>query len=119
MANILFQTSIGSSIAFNPAADVLQFTLNSAAAMSLAQSGPNVLVSTGLTSTVTLLNVTISQLLSSNFSFADGSVARIGTSGADNITSSAFYDYIDIRSGGSDVVSALGGNDVILKVLNT
>jgi Ca2+-binding RTX toxin-like protein len=109
----------GTSVSFNPATDVLNFssTSVSAADLQFQQSGTSLQV--GINNQfITLLNVSLATLLSSNLSFASGSVYRNGSAGNDTLAGgtgvSSYNDYFDISKGGNDSVVAGNGNDLIL-----
>src|SRR5262245_30290805 len=112
MSVISFPTVVGTTIAFNPLTDSLQFPSGSAASLQFSQLGADALVSLN-GSQVRLVGVSVSNLIDANFSFVDGSVVRMGTPGNDSLAGAAGADYFDISEGGTDSVSGGNGNDTI------
>ncbi|WP_284201053.1 calcium-binding protein, partial [Sinorhizobium fredii] len=107
-----FSEIVGNSITFSSTQDSISFEgWLPARDLRFAQEGSDVVVSTSYGS-FTLLNTDVSSLSSANFNFADGSVALFDSAAGLLIGTSA-NDYIDIRSGGDDIVSAGDGDDVI------
>ena len=113
MQTYSFDAYVGQAIAFDPTQDVLEFGSNRAAAgLSFQEDNGDLLVwSSG--SFVRLSSVTFDQLQEQDFSFLDGSVVRLGSAADDSLTGTNSGDYIDIRGGGSDTVTAGAGNDRI------
>ncbi len=63
---------------------------------------------------VRLANLSLSTLRDANILFQNGDVVRLDTAGADALTGSGGYDYLDITKGGSDSVLAGDGDDRIV-----
>src|SRR5262245_3692310 len=112
MSSISFPTVVGTTIAFNPVTDTLLFPVGSASGLQVSHSGADTLNSLN-GSQVRLATVSASNLVDGNFSFADGSLVRMGTPGNDSLAGSAGADYFDISAGGADSVSGGNGNDTI------
>ena len=113
MASIVYVA--GGSVAFNPDADVLQFSSTgvSASALQIQQSGANLQVGVGVAGQfITLLNASFASLSSSNITFADGSLFRKDSVASDTLTGSTLNDYFDLTAGGNDNASGGDGNDV-------
>jgi prepilin-type processing-associated H-X9-DG protein len=111
MTTFRFSRVRGTSVAFRPNNDVLNFDIGSAANLSVTAAGGNLILRLGNDS-VTLLNVSqIGSLSTRNVSFADGSVLLIG----DNTTGTANDSAAnDLRGGaGNDQLIGLGGNDYL------
>ena len=114
MAIYTFSSVLGTTILFDPLNDTLVFAAGvNAADLRLSQSGADTLVTLN-GSSVRLATINVSGLVDSNFSFADGSVVRIGSAADQTLNGSAGADYFDISTGGADTVSAGIGNDVII-----
>ena len=108
MASYNFYDQVSLSISFlvdsyDP--DILIFDTNyNAAQVTLRQADADVLVSYG-TENVILAGITISQLTGNSFSFADGSVVLLGTTGDDSLTGGSGY--------GADLINGGAGNDTL------
>jgi hypothetical protein len=90
--------------------DVLNFDVGyNAAQLSLFQSGADVLLQYG-TESVLLLGITVDQLQSSNFLFADGSLLLLGTANVDTLTGGVGNDNLS-GSLGNDALNGGQGND--------
>ena len=72
--------------------------------MTFRQTDADVLVGY-VTENVILVGITISQLTGNNFSFADGSVVLLGTTGDDSLTGGSGY--------GADLINGGAGNDTL------
>lgn len=108
-----FSAQSGSSIPFAGSSDILSFGPGMRVSGVSFLDEPGALrVSYGGQS-IRLLGMTFSQLLNSNISFADGSVALFDTPLSQALTGTGGSDYIDIRKGGYDTVVANAGDDVI------
>lgn len=114
MANIDFATNAGTTVAFNPAFDMLTFGSSySAAQLRLEQDGADMIVWIG-SAWVRLASVSFSSLTSwGDFSFANLTAVRLDTTGNDTLVNGSGDDYFDIRKGGSDTVTADWGDDYI------
>jgi hypothetical protein len=107
------------SLAFNPTTDILTFdNINiEASSGTLRQSGVDLLI-TYQGKTVRLLNLTLEQLSSSHFTFANGSKLLVGNDTADSVgdngpntlTGTTHRDYL-IGLGGNDTLSGSSGAD--------
>jgi Ca2+-binding RTX toxin-like protein len=92
--------------------DILLFDGNyNAAQLTLRQMNADVLLSYG-TENVKLIGITISQLTGNSFSFADGSVVLLGTTGDDSLTGGSGADLIN-GGAGNDSLSGSDGNDIL------
>ena len=114
MSNYNFSDVLNSSIAFSvdpSSADLLMFDSGyNAAELNLLQSGSDVRVQYG-SNDVLLLGVTLSQLESGFFTFANGSLIELGTVGADSLVGSSGNDYIN-GGFGDDTLDGGNGNDL-------
>ncbi|MFO1151156.1 MAG: hypothetical protein U1E62_22495 [Alsobacter sp.] len=113
MATYNFADVVGSTIAFDPTLDILNFAAGSANRLLLSPDGLDIVVSLDGQG-VRLANVAFVQLLSSNFAFASGDIVSLGTAGNDSLTGSGGNDFIDIHLGGVDSVAAGDGDDRIV-----
>ena len=116
MSNYNFSDVLNSSIAFSvdpSSADLLMFDSGyNAAELNLLQSGSDVRVQYG-SNDVLLLGVTLSQLESGFFTFANGSLIELGTVGADSLVGSSGNDYIN-GGFGDDTLDGGNGNDLYI-----
>jgi len=107
--------SDGQAISFNASADLLNFDQTTVAAGDLTLtaegSGVRVVVKSGPQAgkDILLTGFTLEQIAATNFTFADGSVARVG----DNSVGTAGDGGNNFLSGGAgrDLLMGLGGND--------
>jgi Ca2+-binding RTX toxin-like protein len=105
----------GQAISFNPSADQLRFDQTTIAAgdltLSVEGSGLRVTVKSGPVAgkDVLLTGTSLEQVAATNFTFADGSVVRIG----DNTTGTGNDAAGNVLTGGvgRDLLMGLGGND--------
>ena len=109
----------GASIAFDPAADQLNFPGGNASQLRLTQAGANLQVALGVQQ-MTLLGVALDQLTSASFTFADGRFLA-GTAGHDDLTGDTVdgsanpvgtADFFALTGGGSDTASGGFGTDI-------
>lgn len=105
MATYSFTAVLGTTLAFNPATDVLSFAGN-ASGFRLTQSGNDLIVTAVTGGSVTLTNMQLAQVTTTNFSLADTSDIIVG----DNTTGTT-NDALSQSSGGAlDLVAANGAN---------
>lgn len=114
MATYEFTNYVDGAIpSFDPTTDLLTFPAGfSATGVSLTVDGTDTLVWYGNQS-VRLSAIGLSSLDGTEFSFADGTLFRLGTAGPDRLVGSAQADQFDLSSGGTDTVSAGDGDDVV------
>ena len=114
MANITF--AAGTTSAFTPGTDVLQFTdTTSAASLLLQQVGADLLITDSVAGgSMTLSATTISQLTSTNVTFADNSQIFAGGANADTLSGAAVAGTNSqfIGLGGDDTIAISGGDNV-------
>src|SRR5438874_2481773 len=106
-----YQFSAGTTIAFDPASDVLQFDA-AASGLDFLQVGEDLRVYQGAGYTV-LANVALASLQDANFSFSSG-VAHFDFAGNDSLSGTSEGDYLNASNGGTDEVAASGGDDRII-----
>src|SRR5262245_13210646 len=102
----------GQTISFNPGVDVLRFdqTAIAAALVGIAAEGANLRVRVG-EKDVLLTNVSLTQITTTNVTFADGSRLLVGDAAANSLTGTAGNDQL-IGLGGADTLNGGAGNDV-------
>jgi Ca2+-binding RTX toxin-like protein len=108
------------SIAFNTAADTLNFSTESAASLTLTAVGSDLVITTGSDS-ITLTGAAMEALTTNNVTFTDGSALVIGDNSA-NVTFDALGNNVGngtakddqlIGLAGADTLNGLAGNNKI------
>ena len=110
-----FDTLIGTAIAFDPLTDTLFFGDSDWEASDLVFTvvGSDLEVRIG-SAYVTLTGVTLAELSTGSLTFDTGSLFVVGTAGNDTVTGSVNDDYFEMSQGGTDVLDAGDGNDVVV-----
>lgn len=112
MAIYQFEAVAGTTITFDPAVDTLNFaaTTGSAADLDFLQNGTSLRVRVG-DQYVDLAFTALPSLGDGDFTFDDGSVFRIGTSGNDALSGTANHDLLWGGDGGTDTLTGGAGDD--------
>jgi Ca2+-binding RTX toxin-like protein len=110
MTTYQFADVQGTTIAFDPAVDVLNFGTGSAAQLRFVVTGSDLQVQMGA-QWVTLAATTYGALGTGDLTFADGSLFLVGTAGGDALAGSAGADFLDGR-GGADTLTGGAGGDI-------
>ncbi|WP_156648423.1 hypothetical protein [Methylobacterium sp. Leaf108] len=116
MTTFKFSDVVGKTIAFNPDApssDVLLFESGNANSLRIEQDGADVIVFI-YGQLVRFANLNFAALISASFSFSNGDLVKLDSSGGDILSTNTGSDYVNITKGGSDTVTAGSGNDLIV-----